>query len=83
MKCVSAVASLQSLVLGSTRVQDAGLAQLTALPALTNLSLLAEGITPSGLLVGPPLMYVHQCYNSFTLSVHSSHYCIGSVYKLS
>lgn len=53
MKCVSAVASLQSLVLGSTRVQDAGLAQLTPLPALTNLSLLAEGITTAGLLVGP------------------------------
>ena len=51
---MSAVASLQSLVLGSTRVQDAGLAQLTALPALINLSLLAEGITPSGLLVRPP-----------------------------
>lgn len=54
MRCVSAVTSLQSLVLGSTRVQDAGLALLTALPALTSLSLLAEGITQAGLLVRPP-----------------------------
>ena len=54
MRCVSAVTSLQSLVLGSTRVQDAGLALLTALPALTSLSLVAEGITQAGLLVKPP-----------------------------
>jgi len=59
MRCVSAVTSLQSLVLGSTRVQDAGLALLTALPALTSLSLLAEGITQAGLLVRPPP--VRQC----------------------
>lgn len=82
MKCVSAVTSLQSLVLGSTRVQDAGLAQLTALPALTNLSLLAEGITPAGLLVGPPLTCVCLCYNSYTLVVHSGHYVESSMYKL-
>lgn len=51
MKCVSALPSLQSLVLGFTRVQDTGMALLTALPGLTHLALLAEGITQAGLLV--------------------------------
>lgn len=51
MQCVSAVPSLQALVLGFTKVQDPGLAMLATLPSLTHLALTAEGITEAGLLV--------------------------------
>ena len=51
MRCVSAVPSLRALVLGFTKVQDAGLKMLAALPRLNHLSLIAEGITQTGLLV--------------------------------
>ena len=53
---MSAVPSLKALVLGFTRVQDPGLAMLSALPALTHLALTAEGITLTGLLVSTPIM---------------------------
>ena len=52
MQCVSAVPSLQSLVLGGTRVTDVGLVMLTGLPALTHMALSAESVTQTGLLVG-------------------------------
>lgn len=54
MQCVSAVPSLRALVLGHTRVQDAGLAMLAHLPGLTHVALAAEGITQAGLLVSHP-----------------------------
>ena len=62
MRCVAAVPSLKSLVLGFTRVQDAGLATLTALQGLTHLALTAEAITSEGLLVCPtPTVALMNC----------------------
>lgn len=61
MQCVSAVPSLRAVVLGHTRVQDAGLAMLASLPCLTHLALAAEGITQEGLLVSQPIPDRNSC----------------------
>ena len=55
MQSVAALPSLRHLALGYTRVGDAGLALLPALPCLTRLHLIAEAITPAGLQV------IHAC----------------------
>lgn len=64
MQCASAVPSLRALLLGSTKVQDPGLAMLAALPGLAHLVLTAEGITHTGLQV-----------TACPLQAHSSNQC--------